>query len=669
MAKIDSIVKLFPPFYKTAEGSTLRAILTAISNEDDREVEQIFQTKNQLFVETAEGEFLDVIGANVGVTRTKDFFLADSVFRRLIPVLSYNEKNITRIFEEVLDVIFAGIPSEYAVYEIDPNVVVVKFPRHIFAIIRSLRGATWMNDGLREEDILQLMHMDSLVANTVVDDSTYSNSGTSTGLVSLDTGIFDNCLKFGPGAGYVTIPNSVDYDDLEKFQIDLRVKMTAYPTIEEGTFVSKYNSATDQRAFRLFIDTSGKIGFTLNADGGPTTNLITIKSNSAIPLDEWVAIKAYWDGEWVKIFINEDEDGQGYYTSMNGAGIFNGTEDIILGSTLTGATYGHYFTGLMDEVRIMNKHEYVSHKTRVPGVPYSLPVFLKPDDKYSGFVFDSDTSFNTVWYYENSTTSYIEKTAQVYSLSASIFNLQTVDDIIYLGKNNRPFQFVNMGTTVNGVGGTNNIVWEYWDGATWSVITINETKTDVKHFKDRGKIYWDEIEDWEKTTVNSVSAYWVRARVAVAYTTWPSIEYLRQLKTVITGTRGRLNQSIAKGSSHASIALVNSAAFPDTAGEIMMSYGKVNHENPIPYTSRPNNTSLTLDPNYVFEKDHSSGEWINLCSNITITDQEFPYAFWLTDTQAAADALIEIFNRVKAAGVRLTVELSGNGGLSADCED
>lgn len=58
------------------------------------------------------------------------------------------------------------------------------------------------------------------------------------------------------------------------------------------------------------------------------------------------------------------------------------------------------------------------------------------------------------------------------------------------------------------------VIWEYWDGAAWS--TIPSIRDDTNGLQQSGgsTVAWELPVDWGQTTVNSIDAWWVRARVS-----------------------------------------------------------------------------------------------------------------------------------------------------------
>jgi hypothetical protein len=63
------------------------------------------------------------------------------------------------------------------------------------------------------------------------------------------------------------------------------------------------------------------------------------------------------------------------------------------------------------------------------------------------------------------------------------------------------------------IGNDLTIVWEYWNGSSWTTLTVQDgTST----FKLRGvnSVHWKIPSNWATNSVNSVTGYWVRARIS-----------------------------------------------------------------------------------------------------------------------------------------------------------
>lgn len=92
------------------------------------------------------------------------------------------------------------------------------------------------------------------------------------------------------------------------------------------------------------------------------------------------------------------------------------------------------------------------------------------------------------------------------------------NDAVYFG-NAIPFceLHLDMSATVCTYTG-DALTWEYYDGSAWSALTIIADGTGsaglgVRAFNNDGFIAWVPPEDWAATAVDSVTKYWVRARI------------------------------------------------------------------------------------------------------------------------------------------------------------
>ena len=62
--------------------------------------------------------------------------------------------------------------------------------------------------------------------------------------------------------------------------------------------------------------------------------------------------------------------------------------------------------------------------------------------------------------------------------------------------------------------GTWAITWEYYDGSSWTALSDIDDRTSAFSIIGRNIVTWTVPADWSATTVVSISAFWVRARVS-----------------------------------------------------------------------------------------------------------------------------------------------------------
>lgn len=104
---IDTIPKAFGP----ETSRVLHALLVALAAHDDTIEDAIALGKDQLFVRTATGKDLDVLGNSRGVQRPPTLGLSDHDFQELIPNLSLKPKQIRKAFYDTADVFWGPLFS------------------------------------------------------------------------------------------------------------------------------------------------------------------------------------------------------------------------------------------------------------------------------------------------------------------------------------------------------------------------------------------------------------------------------------------------------------------------------------------------------------------------------------------------------------------------------
>ena len=132
--------RYIPGLYKPTTNPMVKGLLFAWSSEDDTIVQAIQDAKEQIYVKTAQFQYLDALGSNVGVFRPSSIGLADAQFRELIPALSFYPKQVLPTIKTVLKIFFGNDPR-VQVNEINPNELVIQIPSSVPALRRSLRGS------------------------------------------------------------------------------------------------------------------------------------------------------------------------------------------------------------------------------------------------------------------------------------------------------------------------------------------------------------------------------------------------------------------------------------------------------------------------------------------------------------------------------------------------
>lgn len=102
------MTRSLPSFYKAEVNTMIRGLLKAWAVGDDEISIQLDNTKEQLFVKTAQGQNLDKLASNVGVNRAPELGIDDPDFQELIPVLSFYPKQVRKTIIALLDVFWGA---------------------------------------------------------------------------------------------------------------------------------------------------------------------------------------------------------------------------------------------------------------------------------------------------------------------------------------------------------------------------------------------------------------------------------------------------------------------------------------------------------------------------------------------------------------------------------
>ncbi len=136
--------------------------------------------------------------------------------------------------------------------------------------------------------------------------------------------------------------------------------------------------------------------------------------------------------------------------------------------------------------------------------------------RYAATTIRGKSDFDTVFVATTNGTVFTNETTDAAGATTGDVPLGTaVDDALYFGMSTKQFSGVWIDMSTNTSGGTRVI--EYWNGATWTTLSATVITGSVLLTADTA-LRWNVPADWATTTVNSVSAYWVRIRTTVLHT-------------------------------------------------------------------------------------------------------------------------------------------------------
>lgn len=143
-------------------------------------------------------------------------------------------------------------------------------------------------------------------------------------------------------------------------------------------------------------------------------------------------------------------------------------------------------------------------------------------------------SFEKVYNYDGVST-YTDITLTVQALSSTAVNvLDTTAYELYLGSDEK---FDMAIFDIDTAGSLGDLVWKYWNGSAWTQFTpsIDREEPDgtAYGFDEDGAetIPYHLVPNWQKTTVNSVSKYWIQVTSPTSVTTVPTVKRMQKRAT------------------------------------------------------------------------------------------------------------------------------------------
>jgi len=121
----------------------------------------------------------------------------------------------------------------------------------------------------------------------------------------------------------------------------------------------------------------------------------------------------------------------------------------------------------------------------------------------------------------------------------------------------------------------------------------------------------------------------------------------------VTKQRARLAQNVVAGDIYTSLLMEDASGIPNAFGRLIFNFGVEKQEADIRYFGRPNNTTLLIDPSYIFLKNHSIGDVVNVIvkpyGKPAVSGAD--YSVYLVGVEAARILAQRIVESITAAGV------------------
>jgi len=145
--RTDRIHDGLPRHFKTRQNPNWKALVEALGESDQRLADLTEEVRQQFFVKTASRPYIDRLGSNFNVSRPRFVGMQDADFRRYIPILAYQPKQVKLVMDLLLDVFF--------------------FKETTTSFTQSISAAPFvLRDGWELEYTIDQIHQERIVFNT-----------------------------------------------------------------------------------------------------------------------------------------------------------------------------------------------------------------------------------------------------------------------------------------------------------------------------------------------------------------------------------------------------------------------------------------------------------------------------------------------------------------------
>lgn len=236
----DKIHKRIPKIYNSRTNPNWKAIIEALGERDDELIRLLQDVRKQFFVSTASRPYLDRLGANFKVSRPRFVGMDDPTFRKFVPVVAYQPKQVKLVMDLLLDLFFFkeattaftqssasepfalkdGWKLEYIVDDINREEIV--FSNSDFVDINNITADELVAAINRQtENSFAIVFDDRILKQKFI--RIFSNTVGSKGSIEISGGLANLSLKFqgyidGAGSGANTTWNITKVGDTVTFE-------------------------------------------------------------------------------------------------------------------------------------------------------------------------------------------------------------------------------------------------------------------------------------------------------------------------------------------------------------------------------------------------------------------------------------------------------------------
>lgn len=701
---IDSLHNQMPSVFNTRLNPTWNALIEAIGSGDRDTLALIEAVREQFFIKTAKRPYIDRLGAANLVQRPRFIGMDDTSFRKFIPIVAYNPKQVKLIMDDLLDVFFfKDATTSFAVttlsapftlkdkweleYEVDSDKAErIEFRAEEFVDISNAKADEIVAAINRQaSSSYAIAFQDGITKKTTI--RIFTTTIGSKGAVTITGGRANIGLQFEgynseAGAGVntewhitksgetvtMTFTGNGGSPKLEAISagdvviIDrgnngicsLPINTTQLTCIENngvwgqntGSFlIEQVDVISNSIKFKNLL----ALPETFSISSGNDVKFMSLVKNSVYLKDRRAVVWQVSPGE---IIIEMPPTPPVVKRNRKGAAHINGATSSVIS-----------FNRLTSSIQISNYDSFPTSEAQFFFIPENeIQTYFPVEGDTTIFKYNSRLSSDLpIYTYTSRVDGLLQGITPSLPIEASLNQFMLVsanrdsDNIITVTTTaNHNYQIgdaviINDAVLGSGLGADVN--------GTWPIVEIL-SPTSFKVYSFSGS-----LGSRESTGGN------VRMEKPASSTSGGLI-ILRSSQTdprklgpylwgesdfILSSLTTKLQSNITAGLTKKNIEVLPND-IPDAEGQLIFDFGTERQEGPVRYFFKPSETTISVDPSYVFNNDHSAGSSVTMIRRRgSIKFQGFgaERAPYITDPAAARESLKELMQRVKSVGIFL----------------
>lgn len=673
--KIESLHDQMPGMYNTRHNVIWKALIDAIGQSDQNTAELIEAVRNQFFIKTATRPYIDRLGAMHNIERPKFVGMRDPDFRKFIPIMAYAPKQVKLVIDKLLDLFFFKdsttsymMSSSYSPFALKDGWALewsvdsyrserVEFKTEEFSNISAATADEIVGAINRQAKYsYAISHEDNVTKRIYI--RIFTNTVGSKGSISITGGLSNIALKFenfksdsgngsntawtvnkigdsvvwqwtggeDPGMSSLEVGNIVLIDlpgNEGSFiinSVDVTGRTFSYKNLLGQSAIYTQSSSNDMKFMKSYISyvykknmraiswevTPGEIIIEIppsppivrrDRKGAAHINgvvgIMSVRvSDSVLELND--ASKFPSSGKFVIENINEIKS--------------NIPEVQVDGSDLE--------TSYTFNSRLISDQDVFTYTgisgNQLTGITPSLPLIssIHKYDISTIYRISNELIVTTTATHDFKVGEWVCLRGSTEVYGTTMMGPSLVTEVI----NSTRFKCSNIGTAGYATGGNARVERIGLNDSGSKVIL----KSSLINDRSPGPFLWDE-----------------------------------NAAFVLSAGKAVLDMRIEAGATARNITIQTGSNLPDKAGELIFDFGTAKQEGPVRYFYRPSDTSISLDPSYVFQYTHIVGGNIVLLKKrggIVFSGTGSEHSPYLTDPGQARLVLEDLVKQVKSVG-------------------